>query len=128
MDFFARIGAAIFGRDNNPTEIQDMFDAGVDVLTSPAPRANSTFEYHFNVAPLPRNPGPAYISALLQFQEYPRNNVQGAGYLTNPNGYFRAFAPLDVVQINTPIPSGTSGVQTGGLRFGPLLDTSGVVS
>jgi hypothetical protein len=128
VDIFSRIGVALFGRDK-PTEIQDMFDGGVDVLTRSNPRANlAGFDYHFAVAPLPRKPGPAYISALLQFQEYPRNNVEGRATLVNPAGYFRPFEGAQTAIFNEATPSGTSGTITGSLGGQPLYDPTGIVS
>ena len=94
-------------------------------VNAPAPRiAGAPFDYHFNPVALPNAPGPAYVAPLLQFQEYPRTMVQGAG-IAYARG-FQAFEPMTVQQQLQPVLSGTSGSLHGQLFGQPLTDTSGV--
>jgi hypothetical protein len=78
-------------------------------------------EYHFTKVGF-RQPGIAYISPLLQFQEYPQNSIQGAGTVVQK--YFRPFEPLTYDASLQPVTSGTSGVLTGGIYTQPLIDTT----
>lgn len=122
------VGAALFG-SATPTDDIDGYNSGdntnpvSDPLVIPQ-KPQADFQYHFNPQRLPRNPGPAYLAPLLQFQEYPRTVVEGNGgiHYTRP---FEAFQPNFETTSLQPVISGTSGDMHGQIFYQPLMDTSG---
>jgi hypothetical protein len=131
MGIFANLGQSLFGKaknspapeDDEPSKLTqtDVVGLSGSALENISP---NQFQYHFNPRPLQRNPGPAYISPLLQFQEYPRNVVEGWGGIAYKRG-FQSFEPMTVHQVNTPVPSGTSGIIHDQIYYQPLADTHG---
>jgi hypothetical protein len=82
--------------------------------------------YRFNTVGF-RQPGIGYHSPLLQYQEYPRNLVQGNGGVLVQR-FFQPFEPQWLNQPLQPVSGGTSGTITGQTAFQPLVDTSGNTS
>jgi hypothetical protein len=70
-----------------------------------------------------RQPGPGYVSAVLQFQEYPQNLVQGHGGVMVQK-YFKSFEPQFSNALSTPVNGGTSGTIAGQTWSQPLTDTT----
>lgn len=122
-NFFEQVGNALFGV--SPATDDDFVSDDVNPVSDPVsvPNARADFQYHFNSRPLERNPGVAYHSPLLQFQEYPQNMVEGNGgiHYTKP---FEAFQPNFHTTALQPIVSGTSGDIHGQIFYQPLMDTS----
>lgn len=131
MGFFANLGGAMFGKAKAqaPAEYEPPPAIGsrdVMGMSGSALEMNgrAPFEYHFNPVPINRTPGPAYVSPLLQFQEYPKNVVEGWGGIAYKRG-FQPHEPLTAFAQSRPVPSGTSGVIHGQVFYQPLADTNG---
>lgn len=130
MGFFANLGGAMFGKAKAqaPAENEPQIITTTDVMGMSGSAlemgGKAPFEYHFNPQRLPNGPGPAYVSPLLQFQEYPRNVVEGWGGIAYKRG-FQPFESLGAVVQNRPVVSGTSGIQHGQVFYQPLADTNG---
>lgn len=133
MNFFSKIGNAMFGKSTSqPIDEQDIdfdprysakqMDVG-GLSGSALEMGDPQFQYHFNPRPPVKTPGPAYISPLLQFQEYPKTIVEGWGGIAYKE-FFKAFEPLTVTIETVPVPSGTSGIIHDQLYYQPLADTS----
>lgn len=85
------------------------------------------FQYAFSVNRQMRDDaGPR--AGFVQFQTYPKNNVQGAGTLVGYHAgkYWRVTQQPQVIQTTSPIPSDTfgGGANTGSIYMQPLIDTS----
>lgn len=126
MGIFANLGSALFGKAKMQPNAQNKSSpiTATDVMgMSGSASESNVFDYHFNPVPLMRTPGPAYIAPLLQFQEYPKNLVEGKGGIMYHQS-FKSFQPLTETTQNRPVISGTSGITTGQVYFQPLTDTS----
>lgn len=133
MGLFSKLGDAMFGKskiqatgsqgkDKDPRYSATQMDVG-GLSGSALEKGNPPFQYHFNPRPPVKTPGPAYISPLLQFQEYPRNLVEGWGGIAYKRS-FQPFEPLTEIVQHQAIASGTSGVIHDQIYFQPLADTS----
>lgn len=130
MGLFANLGGAMFGKAKAqaPAEYQSQPAIGVRDVASLSGNAlelqgRASFDYHFNPVPINRTPGPAYVSPLVQFQEYPRNVVEGWGGIAYKRG-FQPYESMTAIAQNNPVASGTSGIVHGQVYYQPLADTS----
>lgn len=133
MGIFSKLGGAMFGKsasqpvesqgaDNDPRYSASQMDVA-GLSGSSLEKGNPEFQYHFNPRPLPRNPGPAYHMPLLQFQEYPKNLIEGKGGIAYKES-FKPFEPLTGTVTHQSVVSGTSGIIHDSIYFQPLADTS----
>ena len=133
MGILSAIGNAMFGKatvqpaeaqgaDKDPRYSATQMDVA-GLSGSALEMGNPPFQYHFNPRPVARQPGPAYRSPLLQFQEYPKNLVEGWGGIAYKRG-FMPFEPLTQIVEHNSVVSGTSGIIHDQIYFQPLADTS----
>lgn len=90
------------------------------------------FHYVFN-EPARRNSDTASRATFMQFQEYPENNIQGAGQLVAPNNrmgnMWRVNQPPQLIEIHIPVPASLVGGGTAHsmIRNQPLADDLGAM-
>jgi hypothetical protein len=105
----------LFGK-KNPDAINGSLTGPDKLLTAapqPYPRVRSPQSL----------PGVGYTTALMQFQEYPENLVQGHGGVMVAR-FFKSFEPQFSNAVNTPVNAGTSGTIAGQVWAQPLTDTT----
>lgn len=107
----------LFGNKNNTDKVNGSRTGpaynGVPFEPQPYPRLRTAY----------RQPGPGLVSAILQFQEYPENLVQGHGGVM-VQSFFKSCEPQFSNALNTPVNGGTSGTIAGQTWAQPLTDTT----
>jgi hypothetical protein len=124
MGFMSKIGGALFGRAT--TQNRSEFDsAPVDIGQVEAMSGSrleslgGNLHYNFSATQVP-GPGSS-ASSLSQFQEYPRNVVEGwGGRAYNANAVPKGFEPLVYATQMQPVISGTSGISHGTVWLQPV--------